>query len=148
MESADQYSPDDAKGLAQVLVDLVVSVLAQFDAASDAQHRLLHLKALDFIENHLTDPGLTPEGVAAAQSVSLRYLQMLFREQGWTIAGLIRQRRLERCRRELCEDTFRRRSVAAIGARWGFGDAAAFSRAFKRAFGTPPGEYRQRHATR
>ncbi|GIF70297.1 AraC family transcriptional regulator [Asanoa ishikariensis] len=152
MESADQYSPHDARALAQVLVDLLVSVLAQFDAgvgaASDAQHRLLHLKALDFIEKHLADPGLTPEGVAAAQSVSLRYLQMLFREQGSTIAGLIRQRRLERCRRELREDTFRRRSVAAIGARWGFGDATAFSRAFKQAFGTPPGEYRQRKCAR
>jgi len=37
------------------------------------------------------------------------------------------------------------RPVAAIAARWGFVDAAHFSRAFKTAFGISPSEYRAAH---
>jgi AraC-like DNA-binding protein len=37
------------------------------------------------------------------------------------------------------------RPVHAIGAHWGFPNATAFSRAFKQAFGVPPGDYRRQH---
>ncbi|MEO3823297.1 helix-turn-helix domain-containing protein [Actinomadura sp. B10D3] len=36
----------------------------------------------------------------------------------------------------------RDRPVSAIAARWGFADAAAFSRVFRAAYGLPPGEFR------
>jgi AraC-like DNA-binding protein len=32
-----------------------------------------------------------------------------------------------------------------VGARWGFRDAATFSRAFRATYGLPPGEYRAVH---
>lgn len=53
--------------------------------------------------------------------------------------------RLERCRRDLLDPGLRDRLVSSIGARWGLQDAAAFSRAFRKAYGLPPGEYRAIH---
>ncbi|MEU1586847.1 helix-turn-helix domain-containing protein [Micromonospora sp. NPDC005710] len=151
-DSADHYAEADVRRLAPILIDLVVSVLAQFShpdrAGRDALHRLLHLRVLDFIDKHLADPGLTPAGVAAAHAISLRQLQTQFREQGLTIASWIKERRLDRCRRELSDEALLGRSVAVIGARWGFADATAFSRTFKQAFGLPPGEYRQLYTSR
>ena len=58
------------------------------------------------------------------------------------MAGWTRQRRLERCRRDLADPALAARPVAAIAARWGFPSAAEFSRAFRAAHGMPPGEYR------
>ena len=60
-----------------------------------------------------------------------------------TVAGWIRSRRLERCRRDLADPSLAARPVAAIAARWGFSSAADFSRAFRTAHGVPPAEYRR-----
>jgi hypothetical protein len=64
------------------------------------------------------------------------------RGQPTTASGWIRQRRLERCRRDLLDPALGDRSVGAIAARWGLIDAAHFSRLFRAAYGLPPGEYR------
>ncbi len=55
-----------------------------------------------------------------------------------TVSTWIRTRRLEQCRRDLLDPMLADRPVAAIAARWGFVDAAHFSRAFKTAFGVSP----------
>ncbi|GAA2788117.1 hypothetical protein GCM10010470_23340 [Saccharopolyspora taberi] len=54
----------------------------------------------------------------------------------------IRQRRLERCRRDLTNPHLRQRPVHAIAARWGFTDPAHFSRIFRAAYGLSPSDYR------
>jgi AraC-like DNA-binding protein len=79
---------------------------------------------------------------ATAHHISLRYLHKLFEGQPTTASGWIRQRRLERCRRDLLDPALGDRSVGAIAARWGLIDAAHFSRLFRAAYGLPPGEYR------
>ena len=48
----------------------------------------------------------------------------------------------EQTRQDLLDPALGDRPVSAVGARWGFPDAAAFSRAFRAAYGLPPGEYR------
>jgi AraC-like DNA-binding protein len=59
-----------------------------------------------------------------------------------------RRRQLERCRQDLLDPGLQGRPAGAIGARWGFRDAAAaaFSRVFRDAYGLPPAEYRATHA--
>lgn len=98
--------------------------------------------ALDFIERHLADPDLGPGEVAVAHHVSTRYLHKLFERHGETIAGWIRRRRLERCRRDLLDPALRDEPVSALAARWGLTDAAHFSRIFRAAYGIAPREYR------
>jgi AraC-like DNA-binding protein len=75
--------------------------------------------------------------------VSLRSLYKLFEGERTSVAGLIRERRLERCRRDLLDPWLAARPVSAIAARWGLPNAAHFSRAFRAAYGVPPVEYRR-----
>jgi AraC-like DNA-binding protein len=99
-----------------------------------------------YIERHLADPGLSPGTVAAAHHISVRYLHKLFQERETTVAGWIRRRRLERCRLDLIDPRLRSRPVGAIGARWGFVNAAHFNNVFRTAYGMTPGEYRSGRA--
>ncbi|GAB3951009.1 hypothetical protein GCM10027614_52320 [Micromonospora vulcania] len=149
MSSTNVYQPADERRLSSLVVDLVAAVLASHldedGAARDAGQRLLQRRIIDFIERRLADQDLSPSVVAAAHNISVRYLHLLFQDQGLTVAGWIRERRLARCRRDLRDPTLAGRSVHAIGARWGYPDATAFSRAFKQAFGIPPGDYRRQH---
>lgn len=103
---------------------------------------VLRLQIESYIASHLGDPDLTVTSVAAAHNISVRRLQKVFEEQGDTVSGWIRRRRLEQCRKDLANPSMRRRPVAAVGMHWGFSDASSFSRAFKTAFGFTPAEYR------
>jgi AraC-like DNA-binding protein len=102
--------------------------------------RLLAVQA--WIDRHLDQPDLTPETVAAAHHISVRYLYRLFEAEGTTVARWIRERRLDGCRRELADPSLGHLGVSAIAARWGLPDAASFSRSFRAAFGMSPREYR------
>jgi AraC-like DNA-binding protein len=148
LETDDQAA--SARVGAAVLDLLHVGLAAQLDRTdsvdSGARRRALRTRCRAFIEAHLADEGLTPAAVAAAHHISLRYLHRLFEDTGDGVAGLIRRRRLDRCRRDLLDPSLFGRPVAAIGARWGFGDPAHFNRAFKRAYGLPPAGFRQEYA--
>ncbi|MGW0520386.1 helix-turn-helix domain-containing protein [Crossiella sp. NPDC003009] len=96
-----------------------------------------------FAQRHLADPGLDPATIAAAHHISVRYLHRLFQQQGQTVAGWIRDQRLEHCRRDLGNPLLRERPVHAVARRWGFTNDAHFTRVFRTAFGLPPGEYRK-----
>ncbi|WP_428993814.1 helix-turn-helix domain-containing protein [Actinomadura verrucosospora] len=68
----------------------------------------------------------------------------MFHQDGQSVGEFIRRQRLERCHTDLADPELINRTVAHVGARWGFQDAAVFNRAFKAAYGIPPGEYRRR----
>ena len=96
-----------------------------------------------FIDGRLGDPALTPASVAAAQHISVRYLHRLFEGEEHSVAGLIRQRRLDRVRRDLLDPALAGSAVAALAARWGFTSPAHFSRLFSGTYGLPPAEFRR-----
>jgi AraC-like DNA-binding protein len=104
--------------------------------------RLLTIKA--WLDRHLDQPELTPETVAVAHHISLRYLHKLFEEEQTTVSRWIKHRRLEGCRRDLADPSLLRLTVTAVAARWGMLDPAAFSRSFRAAYGLSPREYRAR----
>jgi AraC-like DNA-binding protein len=105
--------------------------------------RALLLRVHAFIEGGLADHRLTPAAVARAHHVSLRSLYKLFEPERTSVAGLIRERRLERCRRDLLDPALAARPVSAIAACWGLTNPAHFSRAFRAAYGVSPVEYRR-----
>jgi AraC-like DNA-binding protein len=70
--------------------------------------------------------------------VSVRYLHRLFEDEQATVAGWIRFRRLERCRRDLLDPALSAEPVSAIAGRWGLPSAADSSRLFRAAEGVPP----------
>jgi len=131
------------------VVDLLATALAErLDTTAgdpDTGHRALMMRITAFIEEHLGDADLAPAEIAAAHHISLRQLHKLFHANGTTTAGWIRQRRLERCGRDLRDPRYATGPVAAVGARWGYPDPAHFSRLFKSAYGMGPRDYRASH---
>ncbi|MEU6867816.1 helix-turn-helix domain-containing protein [Streptomyces sp. NPDC046876] len=145
--------PAELERLGTVALDLVGACLAgQLGApdelSAETRSRALLERINTFVDDNLGDPELTPAAVAARHGISLRRLQLLFREQGETVAAAIRQRRLERCRADLADPALRGRPVHVVAARWGLMNASVFSRAFREAYGESPGEYRRGRAER
>jgi AraC-like DNA-binding protein len=99
--------------------------------------------AMSFIDSHLADQALDTTTVAAAHHISARYLQKLFEAEGLTVAGWIRTRRLQRCRRDLQDPTLTSVGIGTICARHGFADANHFSRLFKQTYGISPRSFRE-----
>jgi len=97
----------------------------------------------EYIEANLADPDLSPASIAAAHFISTRHLHNVFHETGSTVASWIRSRRLEHIRRDLRDPLHAGTSVGAVAARWGFLDAAHFSRTFRDAFGESPTDWRR-----
>ncbi|HEY7487243.1 MAG TPA: helix-turn-helix domain-containing protein [Streptosporangiaceae bacterium] len=144
----DHYSPAEAARLSTAALEVLATRLArELDmrdwGTPEARRHALFTTIQAFIQQHLGDPQLSPATIAAAHHISLRSLHQLFHDEGLTVAGWIRGRRLERCRRDLSDPVLGSRPVAAIGAKWGFSSAGDFSRAFRAVHGLPPSEYRR-----
>ncbi|MFD6061349.1 AraC-like ligand-binding domain-containing protein [Rhodococcus wratislaviensis] len=140
-------SPEVAVHLNDAVLDLLAAAFAEQLQITDSlsletRHKALRFRVSAFIEEHLPDPGLDLTMVAAAHHISVRQLQKVFEADGTSVAGWIRERRLEQCRRDLVDPRHLHVPVAAVGSRWGFSDPAHFSRLFKAHFGVTPGSYR------
>lgn len=135
--------------LADAILDLLAATFAeQVECAVDPETRRrgLLLRIQGFVSDRLGDPELDLATVAAAHHVSVRYVQKLFEDEGETVTGWIRARRLEHCRRDLADARLADLPVSSVAARWGLVDAAHFSRLFKTTYGVSPREYRSRCA--
>lgn len=146
VDHAPGITPMASSQLAANAVDLVGTLLAE-RLGHDAQgtpggslYLLLRVKA--FIDRHLADPDLSPASIAREHRISVRYLHRLFESDSTTVARWIQQRRLDTCRRELARPSAAAPTVAAVARRWGFTNAAHFSRVFRAAYGTSPSEWR------
>lgn len=141
----ESMSPELRSTVGRQLVDLVALALKEDGrtlTAGGSSVRAAHLMRIEsFVRERLGDADLDPETIAAACQISTRYLHELFRDTGRTIAGWIRDLRLDRCRLELA-DPARRRTIAEIAYRAGFSDQAQFSRLFKARFGASPRDFR------
>ncbi|MFB6892410.1 helix-turn-helix domain-containing protein [Kitasatospora sp. NPDC056327] len=138
-----------AARLGRVLTDLTETFLAHHldrltAVPGESRERVLYLRILSFVDDHLPAEWLDPRAVADAHRISLRTLYRVFGAQGTTPAAHIRHRRLERCRVDLADPNLRQFTVHAVAARWGFPRPAEFTRAFRTAYGVPPGEWRER----
>ncbi|MER5259753.1 helix-turn-helix domain-containing protein [Streptomyces sp. NPDC002855] len=146
VDSADSYAPASASRLASSVVDLFAVLVAEQprDAGADAGGSRGHLVARvrDHIDRKLGDPALSPEDIAKAHHISVRYLHRIFEDEGVTVGRLIQRRRLEECARELARGGRDKPSVSSVAQRWGFVNPAHFSRVFRGAYGLSPREWR------
>ncbi|MEO3873350.1 helix-turn-helix domain-containing protein [Nonomuraea sp. B12E4] len=154
LRDSGTYRAADASRLEAVVVDLFSATLAHHLDTEDAlpahtRSRTLALRIQSFVRRHLHDPDLTPRTIAAAHHISTGHLHRLFHTLGHdaTLAAWIRRERLERARRDLADPAQRATPVQHIAGRWGFTDAAVFSRSFRAAFGAPPRDYRHHALT-
>ena len=127
--------------LQQHACELLVTALTSLNSSA-APRKRGRRRALErvqcYLRERLDEPDLTPVAIAAAQHISLRHLHSIFRAINSTPVKWIQAERLERCRSDLTDPVQGHRSICEIAHRWGFRDAAHFSRVFKRRFGYSP----------
>jgi AraC-like DNA-binding protein len=132
----------------RALDHLGVAMRARLDDGADRRRRVgfdQHFsRASAYIIAHLGDRLLSVERAAKAVGLSAGHLHQVFRRAtGATVGDYIRGQRLERCRRDLADQSLRHQSITAIAYRWGFSETSSLSRAFRAAYGTSPRRYRQ-----
>jgi AraC-like DNA-binding protein len=129
------------------LIDLVCAVLAEgvTQAPLDlSEHKTVALMRIRrFVEQHLSDPELTPATVAEALQLSPRYMNQLLQAEGTSLVRLIWKRRLERIAADLRNAALAGRSISTIALSRGFRDFSHLSKAFRQRYGMSPREFRQ-----
>lgn len=142
----EELGDEDIRPIEVALSEFVVSGLAEsaamncFDAAGASNfHRITQA-----IETQLGDGDLTLHHVAEQQHVSARYIQKLFQQAGLSFSQYLRRRRLEHCHADLGSIAHRHLSISEICFRWGFNDAAHFSRSFGAEYNMTPRAFRQK----
>ncbi|MET9452246.1 helix-turn-helix domain-containing protein [Streptomyces cinerochromogenes] len=146
VDTAGTYPQRTGELIARNVVDLVQTLAeerlgrAGTDTPDAARMSLVRIRA--YIDRHLANPDLTPDHIARAHHISVRYLHKLFELEDITVSRWIQQRRLEQCRRDLTRRETSNLTVAAVAHRWGFASASHFSRVFRAAYGVSPVEWR------
>ncbi|MGO8941425.1 MAG: helix-turn-helix domain-containing protein [Mycobacterium sp.] len=107
-----------------------------------AMKEVLYQRVIEYIVQHLRDPAMTPERIAAVHHVSLRHLYRLWAHNEVGLAEWIMRERLAGAARDLRDAAQNAAPVAAIARAWGFSDPAHFSRRFRHAYSTSPRSWR------
>lgn len=134
-----------SRRIATNVLDLLVTTMCAGQPCRIAAESITNahrLRIHQFIEDHLTDPGLGAARIAAAIGVTPRYVYRLLEQSGETLGQRILRCRLELCARRLRDPALTARSITAIAFDCAFSDASYFTRCFRRQYGTTPGEYR------
>ncbi|MFD8383000.1 helix-turn-helix domain-containing protein [Streptomyces sp. NPDC059679] len=143
-EMVTSAAPAVGETVARNALDLLATLVMEQHAPPPADmadaRRAMLLKIQRFITHHLPDPDLSPEAIARAHHISVRYLHKLFRDEGTTVGRWIRGRRLEECQRELVLARGRQ-TIAGVARRWGFISPTHFSRVFRATYGMSPSEW-------
>ena len=125
------------------LVRAMISSAGREDARTNSvMNETLYTRIVAFIQQNLTDPGLSPERIAQEHHVSVRQLYKLWMRNERSLSEWIMNERLEGARRALAAPASTA-TVAAIARRWGFSDSTHFSRRFRGAYGLSPSEWRR-----
>lgn len=142
----DAPSREGVERFQEETYDLLASIISD----QSGEHRASGLSAAyllaakQYIQQHLDDPLLSCEQVAAATGVSSRHLARLFAQEGCAPSRYLLEKRLERARQLLGSVQGARLGIAEIAYRTGFSSQAHFARAFKGRFGLTPSEARRR----
>lgn len=132
-------------GVTDAMLGLVANAYRQ-TLGSTIDHNSLgaahRVRIVNYIEEHLGDPKLTPTSIAAAFRITTRYLHHLFTDEDETVGRFILRRRLEECARALTSPSQRKRTITSIAFDQGFSSATHFGRVFRSRYGMTPREYR------
>lgn len=125
------------------LIDLLGTALKEEPSVLQSSMSVVrgaHLARIDaYVREHLTDPGLSPELLAARHGISLRYLHVLFQDTGQSVAQWIRDLRLQAAYEQLVAAPTGI-SIAQLAYACGFNDQAQFSHAFRRRYERSPSQ--------
>lgn len=139
MKEIGTLSPDNETGVGEALLDMLLLPFcaAASPAGDSSAPAALKNRMKSYICEHLSDPNLNIDRIAASLKCSKRYLHMLFKDEGISISDYIWQARLEKCRRDLETAKVTGKSVTDIAFSWGFSSSSHFCRLFKQKYGVP-----------
>lgn len=122
----------------------VAHAFALISAAGTQRDRQLEqIKRL--VLQNLQNSDLCAASIAREAGISTRQLQRLFERSGTTFSDWVRDRRIERCHRDLLASVGSARPcIARIAFKWGFNDLRTFNRAFRLRYGMTPREAARR----
>ncbi len=135
----------EGQALQSAFVSLLGSAFEQEDDERDdcggLQGSNLRSYVQKVIDESLTQPGLSPMGLASRLNISVRHLYRLFEEQDDSVCRYIQRARLKRSADDLTNPFLRSESITSIAYKWGFTDSAHFSRSFKKQFEVSPNDF-------
>ena len=135
-------SPDIGLRLERVLLDVADVILTNRLSPESRAGRCATLhRAKSFMARHLGDPALDYSAISQGLRLSSNYLGRLFRAENTTMMRYLWTLRLEHAHRLLARHPSMRVDEAAYAS--GFSDAAHFSRAYRKHFGTTPSQARR-----
>jgi AraC family transcriptional activator of tynA and feaB len=144
--TAGSASPFLDRAVLDILALAYSSVPA--DCLRGSQHAVTRrMMLLKYIEQHLKDPDLGAESIAAAFNVTPRCIYRLLEGESESLAKYIRRRRIEECATALSNPMHCNRSISSIAYDHGFNSIAHFSKIFHEQLGVTPTEYRTRQAS-
>ncbi|GKQ39208.1 helix-turn-helix domain-containing protein [Streptomyces sp. A012304] len=143
---ASALSLDVSTRIGATLLELLATALYD-ESDSDGRlgaPRTAHMsRARRYIADHIAEPDLSPDMVAQALGISVRYLHAIFRNEDTSPSRWIQGQRLDIAARLLADPGRTGRTVTDIAYAVGFKDASHFTRAFKSRHGVSPREYRR-----
>ena len=99
-------------------------------------------QARAFVREHLRDPQLSVEMIAARLNLSPSTLHRAFQGEACSLTHWIWTERLKAVKSNLADPALRNLGISSLAFSWGFNDSAHFSRAFKERFGMTAKEFR------
>lgn len=143
VEAMRAGEPQDAEA-GEHIIELVHLALVEQSGmrVEPARRSVLRERAKVFIAEHLADPALDVEAIAAALGCSLRSVHNAFELENCSVRQYIWERRLAAVRVELDRGVAGCRSITETAFAWGFTSAAHFSRAFRAFYGVSAREWR------
>ncbi|TCK65737.1 helix-turn-helix transcriptional regulator [Curtobacterium sp. PhB136] len=134
----------DRAALEESTLRLLRALLTANPGAAPPPPTPLGSRMLEYVQVHVVDRDLTIAEVARVHGISERYAYLILQRAGISLADRVRGRRLAGAAEELRRVHERHVTVSEIAHRWGFPDHANFTRAFHRAYGMSPRDYRKR----
>ena len=145
--------PIDETHLSQSLIELLAAMMAgapdgqSHEDSSRGMMRVWQGKLAAYIRHHLMDPGLSPEQVARANGISVRYIHRIFQSQGTSFGRWVLEQRLRAARAAIAADKSSAKTLQAIAFDCGFSNQSHFSTSYKELFGETPRVTRERSAS-
>lgn len=126
--------------LVNSLINEHLGVLNAIQSTNYKERLISRINAI--ISTELQNPLLNVEFLASKLNLSTRYLQYLWKDEGETLSGFIRRKRLEKVAVTL--KTYRHFSITEIALSMGFSNSSHFIKVFREHFGETPKDFRNK----
>jgi transcriptional regulator GlxA family with amidase domain len=132
--------------LSQTIMNMLRDVITQESNLLSGRDRITAFtlqRVKEYITHHLSDDRMDVQVISDAVSLSVNYLNRLFKRDGTTLMRYVWQQRIEAADKLLTHVQFSNLSLAEIAWQCGFVSQSHFCHLYKKKFGVSPGQNRK-----